>query len=134
MANSSLLKQNCPKGVMNVVSSLDSLAWGICQNPLFASSLLKSFASNSSTRVVSTLGIGWTSRKTFSLSGLKSTQIQTAPRYCSKRHIHFGHSSIFLKQKVPRGCRFIVDMSRFQGISTSGTMSHNRACVITTLF
>ena len=78
MPNGSLLKQNRPKGV-NVVNSLDSLARGICQNPLFASNLLNSFAPDSYARVISTFGMGWTSRNTLSLSGLRSTQMRTAP-------------------------------------------------------
>ena len=93
MPNGSLLKQNHPKGVMNVVSSLDSLAREICQNPPFASNLLKSFAPDSCARVVSTLDIGWTSRKTFSLSGLRSTQIRTAPE-------SFGTTTIAAHQGV----------------------------------
>ena len=40
MPNSNLLKQNRPYGVINVVKSLDSLAKGICQKLLLASSLL----------------------------------------------------------------------------------------------
>ena len=40
MPNGSLLKQNRPYGVIKVVNSLDSVASGICQNPLLASSLL----------------------------------------------------------------------------------------------
>ena len=75
--NGTLLKQKHPKGVMNVVSRLDSSARGICQNPLFASSLLKTFAPDSCAKVISTFGIGWTSRKTFLLSGLRSIQIRT---------------------------------------------------------
>lgn len=74
-----LVKQNRPNGVMNVVNSLDSLARGICQNPLFASNLLNIFAPDSCARVVSTFGMGWTSRSTLSLSGLRSTQMRTAP-------------------------------------------------------
>ena len=35
------LKQNCPHGVMNVVKGFDSQANLICQNPEFASSLVK---------------------------------------------------------------------------------------------
>ena len=80
MPNGSLLKQNCPKGVMKVVSSLDSLASGICRNPLFASSLLNMVAPDNCSSVVSTCGIGFTSRRTLSLRGFKSTQIRTAPK------------------------------------------------------
>ena len=62
-----------------MVSSLDSLASGICQNPLLASSLLNLVAPVSCARVVSTFGIGCTSRRTFSFKGFMSTQIRTAP-------------------------------------------------------
>ena len=47
-----------PYGVMNVVSSLDSSASGICQNPLLASNLLNILAPVSRARVSSTLGMG----------------------------------------------------------------------------
>ena len=39
--NGNVLKQKRPYGVMKVLSSLDSLARGICQKPLLASSLIK---------------------------------------------------------------------------------------------
>ena len=53
-----LLKQNRPKGVMKVVSSLDFSARGICQKPAFASNLLKTFASDIWASKSSTLGRG----------------------------------------------------------------------------
>ena len=77
--NGSLLKQKHPKGVIKVVSSLDSSASGICQNPLLASSLLNTVAPDSCAKVVSTFGIGCTSHKTLSFRGFKSTQIRTIP-------------------------------------------------------
>ena len=77
--NGSLLKQNLSKGVMKVVNNLDSSANRICQNPLLASSLLKKFAPDNCASVVSNLGMGCTSLNTFSFSGLRSTQIRTAP-------------------------------------------------------
>ena len=79
MPNGNLLKQNQPHGVINVVKSLDSLAKGICQKPLLASSLLNIVAPVIWPNVVSTFGIGCVSRKTFSLSGFISTQILTDP-------------------------------------------------------
>ena len=39
-----LLLQNLPKGVMNIYSSQELLSRGICQNPLFASSLEETVA------------------------------------------------------------------------------------------
>jgi len=74
MPNGSLLKQNLLYGVINVVNNLDCLARGICQNPLLASNLLKTCA-----RVVSTFGMGCISHRTLSFSGLRSTQMWTAP-------------------------------------------------------
>ena len=62
-----------------MVSGLDSSANGICQKPLLASNLLKTAAPANCAKVSSTLGIGWTSRSTLSLSGLRSTQMRTAP-------------------------------------------------------
>ena len=44
MPNGSLLKQYRPDGVMNVVSKRDAGEKGICQKPLFTSSLLNSLA------------------------------------------------------------------------------------------
>ena len=79
MPNGNLLKQNRPYGVINVVKSLDSVAKGICQKSLLASSLLNIVAPVSWAKVVSTFGIGCVSRKMFLLSGFISTQILTAP-------------------------------------------------------
>ena len=58
MPNGNLLKQNHPNGVKKVVRSLDGLARGICQNPLFASSLLNTRAPASWAKVSSTFGKG----------------------------------------------------------------------------
>ena len=79
MPNGSLLKQNRPYGVINVVNNLDSGANGICQNPLLASNLLNIVAPVNCAQVVSTFGIGSFSCRTFSLRGFMSTQILTAP-------------------------------------------------------
>ena len=94
--NGNLLKQNRPYGVTNMVNSLDSSANGICQNPLFASSLLNIAAPVSWARVVSTFGIGCTSRRTFSFSGFMSTQICTAPEAFGTTTIaaHHGVGSV----------------------------------------
>ena len=73
--NGSLLKQKWPYGVIKVVSNQDSLTSGICQNPLLASSLVNIVAPVSCARVVSTLGIGCTSCKTFSFRGFMSTHM-----------------------------------------------------------
>ena len=79
--NGSLLKQNRPYGVIKMVNSLDSVASGICPNPLLASSFLKIIAPVSCARAVLTLGIGCmcTSHNTCSLRDFMSTQIRTAP-------------------------------------------------------
>ena len=79
MPNGSLLKQYLPNGVMNVVRYFDSSASGICQKPLFASSLLNSVAPDSCAKVSSTLGIGWVSRNTHSFKGFRSMQIRMSP-------------------------------------------------------
>ena len=63
--------------MIKVVSGRDDSESGICQNPLLASSLEKTFAPASWASVSSTFGIGWTSRSTFSLRGLRSTQMWT---------------------------------------------------------
>ena len=77
--NGNFLKQYRPNGVMNVVRGCDCLASGICQNPLLASSLLKTLAPVSCASVSSTLGKGYTSRRTLSFKGLRSTQIRRVP-------------------------------------------------------
>ena len=92
----SLLKQYLPKGVMKVVSGHDSLAWGICQNPLFASSFENTFAPVTWANVSSTIGMGWGSRNTLLLSCFRSTQIRTAPE-C------FGTTTIPAHQGVGLG-------------------------------
>ena len=79
--NGNLLKQNRPAGVMNVVSRRDVGDKEICQNPLFASSLLNSLAPVSWASTLSTLGSGCTSLMTFWLRGFRSTQIRMAPDF-----------------------------------------------------
>ena len=101
MPNGSLLKQNRPYGVIKVVNSLDSVASGICHNPLLASSLLNIVAPVSCAKVVSTFGIGCTSRNTCSLRGFMSTQIQTAPEA-------FGTTTIAAHQGVGSVARDIT--------------------------
>ena len=86
MPNRSLLKQYRPNGVMNVVRSRDSSLNGICQNSLLASSLENSCAPESKAKVTSTFGRRYTSRRTHSFSGLRSTQILRLP-------IFFWHSN-----------------------------------------
>jgi len=90
MPNGSLLKQNLPYSVINVVNNLDCLARGICQNPLLASNLLKTLAPASCARVVS---MGYISHRTLSFSGLRSTQMRTAPD-------SFGTTTIAAHQEV----------------------------------
>ena len=79
----SLLKQYRPYGVMNVVSSRESFASGIRQNPLLASSFENTWAPVSWARVSSTLGRGWASYVTFSFSGFKSTHLNRPIYYCA---------------------------------------------------
>ena len=79
ISNGILLKQNRPKGVMNVVSKRELSGRGICQNPLLASSLLKTFAPASCAKTSSTFGSGCVSRRTCVLRGLSSTQMRTLP-------------------------------------------------------
>ena len=77
--NGSLLKQNCPNGVMKVVSNADSLDNLICQNLEFASNLEKTFAPQSWARICSTDGRMWCSLCTLSLSFVRSMQVLTLP-------------------------------------------------------
>ena len=64
MPNGSLRKQNRPKGVMKVVSGMDSGDRGICQNPELASSFENTLAPASWANVLSTAGRGCLSRHT----------------------------------------------------------------------
>ena len=74
-----MLKQKRPRGVMNVVSGLDSHASFICQNPEFASSFENTLEPANLLRVVSTAGSGWFSLLTYSFNLLRSTQTLTLP-------------------------------------------------------
>ena len=56
MPKGSLLKQNRPNGVMNVVSSRKPVASGVCQNSQLASSLENVVALVSWSRISSILG------------------------------------------------------------------------------
>ena len=82
--------------MINVVRGLDSLASGICQNPLFASNLLNILAPASLARVSSTLGIGCASLITLVLSGFRSTHIRHAPEVLGTTTIpaHQGVGSV----------------------------------------
>ena len=101
-----------------MVSSLDSLASGICQNPLLASSLLNLVAPVSCARVVSTFGIGCTSHRTFSFKGFMSTQIQTAPEA-------FGTTTIAAHQGVGSLTR---DITPKPSMRCNASMRCNSAC------
>jgi len=74
----SLLKQNLPNGVRNIVRSLESGSRGICQKPLFVWSFEKNFPVSWG-KAVSILGRGWTSLKTLSFRNFKSRHILTSP-------------------------------------------------------
>ena len=101
--NGILLKQNRPKGVMNVVSKRELSARGICQNPLLASSLLKTFAPASCAKTLSTFGSGCVSRRTCVLRGLRSTQMRTVP-FCFGTTTNPAHHGIgtFTFEITPR--------------------------------
>ena len=58
------MKQNRPKGIMNVVRQDDSGVSGICQNPKMASNCVKIFAPANSANVCSTDGRWWCSCRT----------------------------------------------------------------------
>ena len=93
------LKQKRPIGVMNVVKRCEDCERGICQNPLFASSFEKTLAPANFASVSSTLGSGWTSLSTLSLSGFRSTQILTFPDFFRTTTIpaHHGVGSVTLE-------------------------------------
>ena len=55
--NGKRLKLNLTNAAMNVVNSVDSLASGICQNPEFASSLVKTRACAYCASVCCTVGL-----------------------------------------------------------------------------
>ena len=74
-----MLKQKRLRGVMNVVSGLDSHASFICQNPEFASSFENTLEPANLPKVVSTAGSGWFSLLTYSFNLLRSTQTLTLP-------------------------------------------------------
>ena len=90
------MKQYLPNSVINVVRGLDSLASGICQNPLFASNLLNIMAPASLARVSSTFGIGCASLITLVLSGFRSTHTRHAPEVLGTTTIpaHQGAGSV----------------------------------------
>ena len=69
--------QKRPNGVKNVVRRLDSGSKGICQNPLFASSLVKTVDPERRARSSSTDLSGWTSRRTALFRAVRSTQMRT---------------------------------------------------------
>ena len=111
----SLLKQYLPYSVMKVVSNRDFLESGICQNPLLASSLLNTLApvSCASVNILSTWGRGWTSRRTLSLRGFKSTHIPfffgatTIPAHHgvgSSTFVITPMASIFSNSSLTLGC------------------------------
>ena len=93
MPKGNLLKQNLPKGVINVVNGQESSDNRIYQNPLFASSLVNTVAPASLPKVSSTEGMGCTSLKMLSFNGVKSTQILTPPDF-------FGTTTIPAQQRV----------------------------------
>ena len=64
MPNGRRLKANLPKGVMKVVSSLDSSQRGNCQKLLFASNLVNILLFPSFARLSSTDIMGCISRRT----------------------------------------------------------------------
>ena len=91
--NGSLLKQNLPNGVMNVVRMADSSESRICQNPELASSFEKTLAPVSWAKICSTEGRMRRSLWTHSFSFVRSTQIRTFP-------FGFGTTTIPAHQSV----------------------------------
>ena len=87
--NSNLRKQYRPNGVMKVVSNALSGDRGICQNPEFASNLVKTLAPANPANVCSTAGSGCLSRQTLLLSHVK---INANPDFVV-RFWHHYHSS-----------------------------------------
>ena len=85
-------------------------------------SLLKSFAPDSCTRVVSTLGIGWTSRKIFLLSGLRSTQIRLPLSPLEPQPLQ--------RTRVWALVQVILPPYFVSAVATSDTMYNNGACAI----
>ena len=79
MPNGRRLKQNRPKGVMKVVSSLESGLSGTCQNQLLQSSLVKILLCPNFARLSSTEDIGNTSLCTALFNCVRSTHIRAAP-------------------------------------------------------
>ena len=77
--NGSLLKQNLPNGVINVVNLALSGRRGICQNPLDVSSLEKHWAPASLGAITSKVGSTNIERFAAQFSLLKSTQILSFP-------------------------------------------------------
>ena len=79
MPKGNLLKRYLPNGVRKVVKWCDSVARGICQNPLLTSNLVEQVAPASWANASSTLGSRWISIKTLSFNAFKSTQMWTEP-------------------------------------------------------
>lgn len=105
MPNRSLLKQCRPDGVMKVVRRRDSSERGICQNPLLASSFVKTLAPASWVSVLSTLGSGWTSLRHYYHPGTP----------CSSRFTDFGdhtHCLHFVQFFSDLGTKWQWDVSR----------------------
>ena len=115
----SLLKQYLPKGVIhvNAVSGLDSLASRTCQNPLFASSLLKSLApaTCSWASVLSTLGMGWTSHR--------SVWRQPSPHTRG-----WGHGSV-ISLTSPPFVGFLLNFLTQRYCDISGSVEHIQDCI-----
>ena len=77
--NGNLLNRYLSKGVINVVKWRDSSARFICQNPEFASSLVKTLLPDNFANDSSTDGRGWFSLLNDSFNCVRSTQILTWP-------------------------------------------------------
>ena len=120
---------NLPNSDRKVIKGWDSSARGFCQNPELASNLWNTSALANWPRVSSTLGRGWTSRRTFELSLCRSTQIWTDPdlfRFGTiSEHRGVGSSTLDM---IP--CDSILHSSSFTlWRRESGTLvGVNRAC------
>ena len=103
--------QKRPNGFKNDVRSLDSGSRVICQNPLMASSLVKTVDLERRTRSLSTDLSGWTSRRTALFRAVRSTQMRTLS-------FHYGTTTIAEHQYVGPStgemsplCQHAVDFS-----------------------
>ena len=93
MPYGSLLKQNRPQGVMNVVSKREDCESFLCQKTLFASNFENILDFDNFPSVKSTDGRGYASLNTLLFNLVKSTHTRTSPFW-------FGVTTIEAHQDV----------------------------------